>query len=262
MRPLALAMGRLRAWRRERRLSSRQRVAEAIASRHGMRVLTGPFAGMIYPELEAAGSPLAPKLLGSYEEEVHPFVERLLARQYRTVVNLGCGEGYYAVGLALRIPGAAVHAFDTDARSQRLCRDMAEANGVTPRVRVAGECGVTELREVIEAATLVVCDIEGAEDDLLRPDLIPSLRGCDLLVELHAAKGRQSTRSVVHDRFADTHLAEFVTYRGRDPARYPSIAFLSGRDRKIAVDERRRWGREWMLIIRRDGPPEQPGYTV
>lgn len=257
MRPLSVAMGRLRAWRRERRLARRRRVAEAVASHHGMRVLAGPFTGMIYPGLEAAGSTLAPKLLGSYEEEVHPFVERLVERRYRSVVNPGCGEGYYAVGLALRIPGAIVHAFDTDARSQRLCREMAEANGVARRVQVAGECGVTELREVIEDASLVVCDIEGAEDELLRPDLLPALRGCDLLVELHAAKGRQSTRSAIHDRFVDTHIIEVVRYRGRSPERYPSIAFLSSGDRKVAVDERRRRGREWMLLLRREGPSGQ-----
>ena len=43
-------------------------------------------------------------------------------------------EGYYAVGLTVRMPAADVFAFDTDAEAQRMCRDMAERNGVSEHV--------------------------------------------------------------------------------------------------------------------------------
>lgn len=250
--PLARLRAAGRKRRHERRDARRRSVAEAVAARNGMRVLSGPFSGMLYPWLEAAGSQLTPKLLGTYEEEVHPFVERVIRRGYRTVVNLGCGEGYYAVGLARRIPEASVLAFDLDERSQRLCREMAAANDVAGRIRVAGECDPECLREVTPHSALVVCDIEGAEVDLLRPDLVPELLDCDLLVEVHSVKGLRSTGTLLRDRFASTHHAEVVRYRRRNPSRYPAIAFLSRRDRKVAVEEYRRRGRSWMLLLRRD----------
>ncbi len=47
---------------------------------HDLTVLHGPFVGMKYPGTEAAGSAFIPKLLGSYEKELHPLLERLLAK--------------------------------------------------------------------------------------------------------------------------------------------------------------------------------------
>jgi hypothetical protein len=72
--------------------------------RHGL------FYGMKYPSLEAAGSTLYPKLLGSYERELHGIMERIVRTDYATVVDIGCAEGYYAAGLALRLPEARVFA--------------------------------------------------------------------------------------------------------------------------------------------------------
>ena len=64
-------------------------------------------------------SSCVPKLIGSYEEEVHPIIEEIIRRRYSIVVNIGCAEGYYAVGFALRIPDAIVYAFDVDTTAQQ-----------------------------------------------------------------------------------------------------------------------------------------------
>jgi hypothetical protein len=191
----SLAKGRKRR-RRERRRAAYQRIIDAILQRHGPIVQAGPFAGLIYPTTEAAGSALAPKLFGTYERELHDMVERVVARGAEHVGNVGCGEGYYAVGLALRLPNARVSAFDTSERAQRLCQCMAEANGVASRVVVAGECD----RELIRA------------------------------------------------RFAETHTIRLVRYQGRNPAQHPEARFLPPRERKIAVGEFRKRGREWALL--------------
>ena len=46
------------------------------------------------------------------------------------IVNVGAGEGYYAVGLARRAAGAQVVAFEIDPLRRLWCRKMAGANGV------------------------------------------------------------------------------------------------------------------------------------
>ena len=79
-------------------------------------VLAGPFAGMRY-ETEAVHSMHVPRLLGTYERELHASLERAPGMPYLRVINIGCGEGYYAVGLAMRLPGAHVHAFDSEVRA-------------------------------------------------------------------------------------------------------------------------------------------------
>jgi len=99
-----------------------------------MRVLYGPFPGLLYPEAVSVGSEWLPKILGTYESELHHTIEALCARGYTTIINIGAGEGYYAVGLARRIHQSKVFAFETDPLGQELCRKMAEMNQVGGRV--------------------------------------------------------------------------------------------------------------------------------
>lgn len=54
---------------------TRRREADAFVLRKmasDLVVRTGPFAGLRYPALRAHGSVLVPKLLGTYEAELHP----------------------------------------------------------------------------------------------------------------------------------------------------------------------------------------------
>src|SRR5262245_41340678 len=73
-----------------------------------LSVQRGPFAGMVYPDHAAVGSTLYPKLLGSYERELHQTVDDIVRLGYDTVVDIGAAEGYYAVGLAMKMPGTQV----------------------------------------------------------------------------------------------------------------------------------------------------------
>ncbi|HLT62471.1 MAG TPA: methyltransferase [Microlunatus sp.] len=52
----------------------------------------------------------------------------------RRVLDLGCGWGPIAIGLALAVPELTVDAVDVNDRALRLCRDNARAHGVAGRV--------------------------------------------------------------------------------------------------------------------------------
>ena len=52
------------------------------------------------------------------------------------VLDLGCGYGPIALGIALACPGARVDAVDVNERALALCRDNAAELGVADRVRV------------------------------------------------------------------------------------------------------------------------------
>ncbi len=51
------------------------------------------------------------------------------------LLDLGCGWGPIAIGLALSVPEAIVDAVDSNDRALRLCRDNAAEHGVGDRVR-------------------------------------------------------------------------------------------------------------------------------
>ena len=89
-------------------------IASAYIERNGMAVRHGVFAGMSYPDGKSTGSVLVPKLLGSYEVELEPVWKSLFTSDYDTIVDVGCAEGYYAVGFARRRPASHIFAYDTN----------------------------------------------------------------------------------------------------------------------------------------------------
>ncbi len=157
-------------WQRERRFQARyRRLVSQITAKAGWQVQTGPFAGMRYVE-EARSSALLPKLLGTYEDELHPALETFLAMSYPVAIDIGCAEGYYAVGLARRLPGAIVHAYDLEPRARSLCTELAKRNGVADRVLIHERFTPDELLALPAERLLVICDVDGYEIELFKPE--------------------------------------------------------------------------------------------
>jgi hypothetical protein len=63
----------------------------------GLHVRSGPFAGMDYV-VNAAEGAFLPRILGVYERELHPDLTAFAAEGLDHVIDIGCAEGYYAVG--------------------------------------------------------------------------------------------------------------------------------------------------------------------
>lgn len=221
-------------------------------------VLDGPFAGMRLPEAASwADGDLVPKLLGVYEAELHVPIEAAIARAPDLVVNVGCAEGYYAVGLARRLPGARIHAFDISTTAQEVCGLAARLNGVGRRVVVEGECTAARLAELAAGAArpLALLDCEGAETALIAPAALPALGTCELIVECHDFLDPEITE-ILHRRLAPTHVLAVVAEAGRDPNRHDFIARLNSIDRWLAVCEFRPTQMHWLVATPRTANQE------
>jgi hypothetical protein len=214
-----------------------RRVVSELIARHGPVVQGGPFAGLRFLPKGSWGS-LAPLLVGSYEEELHVVLEELIAAAPRRIINVGCAEGYYAVGLAQRLPDADVYAFDIDERGQQIARKTAQINGVDGQVHIAGACTVERLEELLTTQTVVIMDCEGCELELLHPERAPSLRAATLLVELHDFVDPQIS-SMILARFRATHSSRLLTVGQRTISNYPVVQDLEPSDRAAALDELR-----------------------
>jgi hypothetical protein len=167
-------------------------------------------------------SALPPKLLGTYELEIAHIIEELCGEGIGTVVDVGAAEGYYSTGMALRLPHAQIVAFETTAEGQESARRMAGINGVSDRVSVAGYCDTRTLRRALQAPApiLVIMDIEGGEDELLRPDSAPELAEAWIIVELHDFIVPGVSSEIIR-RFDATHSIERIQTRARTPADLP-----------------------------------------
>jgi SAM-dependent methyltransferase len=215
-----------------------ERAQMAIVRRHGLVVQAGPFAGMTWVSQPVTGT-VPPKLVGSYESEIAPAVERMIARRPRTVVNIGCGEGYYAVGFARRLPEATVYGFDIDERAQAACRDLAARNGVS--VKVAGECTRSDLQSLLSDGGLVVIDCEGCEHELVDPALPPA----DWIIESHDFV-TPGTTELLCDRLAPTHDVDRIEQSPRNPSDYPALEPVPPNLRAVAIAERRNPALTWL----------------
>lgn len=221
-------------------------IQNTLVRTQGTRVQAGPFAGMEFMERSAEGCHV-PKLLGCYEEELHDFLRELPRRGYRTVLNIGCAEGYYAVGIKRLLPQAQVLAYDIDPAAREACVQLAARNRVS--VEVGGEFTPADFARFVEQSgkVLVWCDIEGAEVELLDPAKARVLAGMDLVVELHPiAKGH--ALDIVPGRFSASHDIEIRHARGHDPILPAFLQQLGHLDQLLAQWEWRSAPTPWAVM--------------
>lgn len=178
-------------------------LAKKLENMLGATVYSGHFKGMkLTPEVLTG--PFAPKLLGIYEQELHPVIEQIIATPYQTILNIGCSFGYYTTGFALRMPQVKVYSFDIDPKEQQRCQDMVTLNNVSDRVTISGLFEGENFAHYADKKTLVFMDIEGEETALLDPKRYPALQKMDIVVELHDLMN-PSISKTIKDRFEATH---------------------------------------------------------
>lgn len=217
-----------------------------------LTVKNGPFAGLVYPGAAATGSAFLPKLLGSYEDELHPALRAAAERGIDDIVDVGCAEGYYAIGLARMFPGARILAYDVDAGARGLCSLMAKANGVEDRLELGGWCdGGTLAALPADRRALIVADCEGYEKELFSAATAPSLTRHDILVELHDYKDPEIGASIRAAFEASHEIDEFPSvpdYRKAADADYPELEGYDAAIRRFIIEECRGAPQSWLFL--------------
>ena len=228
--------------------AGRPALEEWFVERHGLAVRGGPFAGLRYPPRVALGRArhLVAKLLGTYEEELAGVLAEQVSSEPPLFVDIGAADGYYAVGFALASPASRVHAYEIDPVARRMLRRLARENGVADRVTLHGPANTRRLGELDLDGAFVLCDIEGAEVDVLDPVAVPGLARATLVVEVHPLPDGGDTGAVMRERFAGTHAIEAIEPRGRDPHAYPELD--GAPHRESALDEIRFGRGSWLAL--------------
>ncbi len=223
-------------------------IQNTLLQHQGTLVLEGPFEGMDFLAQSSEGCHIA-KLLGCYEQPLHPHIETAVKTDYSLILNIGCAEGYYAVGMARRMPHTRILAFDLNPDAQATCQELARKNQVSDRVVVGGLFNPEDFADYTGQHILVICDIEGAEKDLLDPAVSPALAGMDLIVESHECLIPGVTRLLM-ERFAVTHEITLLEDNGQRhldhaPAWFNNLAHL---DQLLAVWEWRSGPTPWLVM--------------
>ena len=234
------------------RLEPADYLARLVRARTGMRVRAGPFQGMRYID-RSVGSAFLPKLLGIYERELNDCIEEACGLNFPLIVDIGAAEGYYAVGMALRNPSARVVAFESDPEGRDALRALAKLNDADLRIEIRGSCEPPDLGTVLFNADrcLLICDTEGHEKVLLKPEVIPALARAHLLVELHEFVHRGITEQM-QERFRSTHHVRHIRQELRSrhdfPYRTPGTFLGPVEALEWAVSERRPERMAWLWM--------------
>lgn len=229
-------------------------IAHYVAGETRNIVQSGPFAGMVLGESISWGTGnIAPKLLGVYEQELHPAIEKAISRQPDRAVNVGAAEGYYGVGLARRLPEAMVLTFDTDATSREVCIRAAQLNGVGIVTCIEP---FSDFYLLNNTRNLIVMDVEGAEVELLGNQLgghmmSERLRSCDMIIECHDFITPNATDTLI-ERFKGTHDIETIFEGPRDPNVIPLLQPMCSLDRWLAIAEHRPCRMNWLACWSKD----------
>ena len=223
-------------------------IQNTVLQKHGTVVWQGPLAGLDFLPQSAEGCHIA-KLIGCYEQPLQPHIEAAIAAAYPVILNIGCAEGYYAVGMARRMQSTRVLAFDLNPKAQEVSAALAAKNGVADRVQVGALFQTDDFAAYRDQRALVLCDIEGAEDGLLDPVAAPALASMDLIVESHEGLRPGITAELMR-RFAATHDTVLVTDDGQRslenaPDWFRNLAHL---DQLLATWEWRSGPTPWLVM--------------
>jgi precorrin-6B methylase 2 len=215
-------------------------------------VLNGPLKGLKYPGFRSKNSSLYSKLIGSYEKELHGVFDEIIATLYEQILDVGCAEGYYAVGLALKMPQVTVYAYDIDAEARELTSKMAELNGVAERVKVSNNCDTQTLKNFpFKNRSLIICDSEGYEKQLFTKECLANLSKTDLLIETHdfmditISTGLEELFSKSHDLKIIQSVGDVIkakTYQ------YPELKGMDIKTKYRIFEEGRNFTDEWLYL--------------
>ena len=216
-------------------------------------ILYGPFANQYIDDEYCSSRPdIASKILGQYEVELHPIILAMVDLSPDVVINVGCGDGYYAVGLARLLPQARVLARDTDDNRLRVTAVNAERNAVSDRVIIGGGITFDELQGMLEKAErpALLIDAEGAERELLNPAMVKALTRTFMLVEVHDDFATDASL-ILAERFGNTHTIRRIEEGARCPARVPELRLMCADDRWLIMSEGRTSVGQWMWLTPR-----------
>lgn len=216
------------------------------------KVLSGPFVGMRYLN-EIVWGPIECRWLGTYEQELVPIIHKIMKMNYSTIIDVGSAEGYYAIGLARYFPNATVYSYDTDPWARWQQRRLASLNAVR-NVSIRGLCSGAELSRYSSTSTLLICDVEGFEYELLDPTKTPALLRCDILVEVHVWKDGgltiESGKNELVRRFYSSHEITIIGPLRRDASSIEGLVpgRLTPSELADCMDEMRPVEQSWIWL--------------
>lgn len=216
------------------------------------KVQNGIFSGLIYPTLDSYGSTLIPKLLGVYESELYSILQGSIKKDYKSVFNVGCGEGYYIVGLSILYKNSCHFGIDSELGATLLAEELARKNGKIDSIKfiTSSFFNFSGFEKNLEYRNLIICDAEGFEFELFPNLPIRYFINSDLIIELHEFL-HENVLKVLINYFQITHYISLIdTINSSEKLKYLSLSQLKSYSsvvKKVLIEEDRPSPMKWLI---------------
>lgn len=232
----------------------RQRLEKEVARLTRNAVASGLFAGLLIPDEESWGeywptlNDWGPKLLGFYELELQPALEDVVQSASDVIINVGCGDGYYALGLARLLPNAKIVAYDTDEVSRKICDVGRALNNLKGDIQIGSYCSAEELKSTTQLfkRPFALIDCEGGERQLLLGTDY-QYANTRMIIECHDNLDPNITHDLIQ-KFSKTHVVELIEQGARNPFTSEVTKGWPENDLWLLVSERRLQAMHWLHL--------------
>lgn len=212
-------------------------------------VKSGPFKGLNYDGIASHCSSIYPKLLGSYECELHENILNIIKKKYDRIIDIGSAEGYYAVGIpfAIKDPSIEIIAVEISDIARKNLKKLVE-NNIENDVEIVDSINFHNYED--DKKTLVIMDCEGAELEYLSKIKNNYLIKWDFLIEVHVQLKKNIIKKIENifegkkisriKSIDDYHkIEEYLEFLPQD---------LDDNTKLLLLSENRRTGMYWLSI--------------
>ena len=217
------------------------------------KVMYGPLKGLRLDKafMNWSRVDLGSILLGFYEQEV---IEELVKiSKYRKVfIDVGAADGIFAVGvLAANIYDQSI-CFEIDDQSKRNILNLAKKNNLDNKITIYDEASVSKMQSINSINWNDVClliDIEGDEFNFITSEMIQTIKGSSLIIEIHDRYMRDPKKSKynLEQMLLKDYSIKIITTSSRDLSQIDEIKHLHDNDRWLLCSEGRGWRMEWWV---------------
>lgn len=251
LEPLALRFTQLLA--RKGIKAKKTLLTRKIAKTYRQTIAYGPLRGTRLSTNSRWGArDRSSMFLGLYEKEVLEHLT-LLAPRYHTLIDIGAGDGYYAVGCVRANLFEHAIAFEISESGRNIVRDTARLNDVSKQIQIHGAATLPLLQGIalrLPHPPVLLIDIEGGEFDLITAEFLDLFRHSSIIIEIHehlVSDGEKRYAALLQHCRPLFSLREIRT-GPRDLSSFPELETLSDDERWLMCSEGRRHLGKWLFL--------------